>query len=505
MNKRLWITLCATVLISAFISTPAHATGQWTPETQVTAVGQTTTQAPQLLSGSDSSLTSLTVETVNSVYSILSRRSTDGGATWSTPTLLSATGVAATDLSVLRLTTGVYVIAWAEASGASNVNRIRLTTSANNGQTWTTTLTVSDAGSNPWAANEPHLAQFGVNDVAIGFQQSDGANNIAVVRQSGSNIQSWTAGRRLSATGSDAKHVTPVVNSNGDIVVSWVLLTGSTKQSQIAGSTNWSNVTTLSGYPTSGMADREPAVVATSTGSFVVLWADANASSGPSYTIKSRKSSDVAQTWSSSVNVSATSYPEAITAVATPDGEVTAVWGMGTGGYTYLESSHSSAASTTWQTPLGLTTASVNGQYYTNPHLALSSNGTLGVSFSQNVNSTSAPAFLTSSTNGSSWDGNAVNVSSWMTSPASLGQISVTALNGQGFAVSWQTLNTFNPAAGLVRVNDWLAPSPTPAPSPAPSLAETGFSAGALPLISGALLAGGVLFLLMSARTRTRR
>jgi hypothetical protein len=500
MNKRLWLTLCVSVLISAFISTPAHATGPWTPETQVTAAGQTTTQAPQILSGSDSSLTSLTVETVNSVYSILSRRSTDGGATWSTPTLLSASGVATADLSVLRLTSGVFVIAWAEASGASGVNQIRLRTSSDNGVTWSAARTISDAEPNPWAANEPHLAQFGLSEVAIGFQQSDGTNNIAVVRHSGSNIQSWTAGRRLSATGSDAKHVTPVVNSNGDILVSWVLVTSSTKQSQIAGSTNWSNVTTLSSFPTGGMDDREPAVVATSAGAFVVLWSDANASSQASYTIKTRKSSDVAQTWSSSVNVSATSYPEAITAVATPDGEVTAVWGMGTGGYTFLQSSHSSSASTTWQTPVTFT-ASLTGQYYNNPHLALSSNGTLGVTFSQNVSSTTSPAFITSSTNGSSWDGTAVSLSGWMSGSESLGQTSVTALNGQGFAVSWQTLNTYNPDAGFVRVNDWLAPAPTPAPS----LAATGFSAAALPLISGALLAGGVLFLFMSAQTRTRR
>jgi hypothetical protein len=502
MNKRLWLTLCVTVLISAFISTPAQATGPWTPETQVTAAGQTTTQAPQILRGSDSSLTSLTVETVNSVYSILSRRSTDGGATWSTPTLLSATGVATAGLSVLRLTSGVFVIAWAEASGASNVNRIRLTTSADNGQTWTTTRTVSDADSNPWPANEPHLAQFGLNDVAIGFQQSDGSNNIAVVRNSSSSFQNWSAGRRLSATGSDAKHVTPVVNSNGDIVVSWVLLTGPTKQSQIAGSTNWSNVTTLSSFPTGGLADREPAVVATSLGTFVVLWADPNGSSGPSFTVKARKSSDVGQSWSTAVDVSFTAYPEAITAVATPDGEVTAVWDMGTGGYTYLQSSHSSAASTTWQAPVTFT-ASATGQYYNNPHLALSSDGTLGVSFSQNVGSTSAPAFLTSSTNGTSWDGTADTVSGWMSGSESLGQTSVTAMNSQGFAVSWQTLNTFNPAAGFVRVNDWSAPPPSP--SPAPSLATTGFSAGALPLLSGALLAGGVLFLFVSARTRPRR
>lgn len=500
MNKRLWLTLCVTVLISAFISTPAHATGPWTPETQVTAAGQTTTQAPQILSGSDSSLTSLTVETVNSVYSILSRRSTDGGATWSTPALLSATGIATADLSVLRLTSGIFVIAWAEASGASNVNRIRLTTSADNGQTWTTTLTVSDAGSNPWAANEPHLAQFGLSEVAIGFQQSDGTNNIAVVRHSGSNIQSWTAGRRLSATGSDAKHVTPVVNSNGDIVVSWVLVTGSTKQSQIAGSANWNNVTTLSSYPTGGPPDRTPVVVATTSGAFVVLWSDANASTSPLFTTKARKSSDVAQTWTTAVNVSATSYPDGITAIATPDGEVTVMWGMGTGGYTYLQSSHSSSGATSWQSPVDLT-ASTTGQYYTNPHLSLSSDGTLGASFSQNVSSTTSPAFITSSTNGSSWNGTAVSVSGWMTSPESLGQTSVTALNGQGFAVSWQTLNTSNPAAGFVRVNDWLAPPP----SPDPSLAETGFSAGALPFISGALLAGGVLFLFMSARTRTQR
>ena len=500
MNKRLWLSICVSVLITAFISSPAQAIGTWTPETQVTATGATTTQAPQLLSGSDSSLTSLTVETVNSVYSILSRRSVDGGATWSSPTTLSAAGIAATDLSVLRLTNGVFVAAWAEASGASNVNRIRLTTSLDNGQTWTATRTVSDAGTNPWPADEPHLAQYGSSEVAIGFQQSDGTDTIAVVRNSSSNMQAWSAGRRLSTAGSNAKHVTPVVNSNNDIVVSWVLITGSTKQSQIAGSTNWSNVTTLSSFPTAGMPDRTPAVVATTTGDFVVLWSDANASSAANYTTMSRKSSDVAQTWSTAVSVSSTAFADGITAIATPDGEVTAAWSMSTGGYTYLQSSHSSSAASSWQTPVTFT-STVTGQYFNNPHFALSSDGTLGVTYSQNVNSTSAPAYLTSSTNGSSWNGTADTVSSWMSGSESLGQTAVTALNGQGFAVSWQTLNTFNPAAGYVRVNGWLAPTP----SPAPSLPATGFSAGVLSLFSGALVAGGVLILFMSARIRFRR
>lgn len=502
MNKRFWLSLCVSVLITVFISSPAHAIGTWAPVSQVTASGATTTQAPQLLSGNDSSLTALTVETVNSVYSVLSRRSTDGGSTWSIPTTLSTTGIAASDLSVLRLTNGVFVAAWAEASGASNVNRIRLTTSSDNGQTWTAARTVSDAGTNPWPADEPHLAQYGSSEVAIGFQQSDGTNNIAVVRNSSSNMQAWSAGRRLSASGSDAKHVTPVVNSNNGIVVSWVLVTGSTKQSQIAGSTNWSNVTTLSSFPTAGQSDRTPSVVATASGDFVVLWSDANASSGANYTTMSRKSSDVAQTWSTAVSVSSTAFADGITAIATPDGEVTAAWSMSTGGYTTVQSSHSSSAASSWQTPITLT-PSVTGQFFVSPQLAMSSDGTLGIVYTQIVFSTYSPAYLTSSTNGSSWIGSADTVTSWMSGTTSLGQTSLTALNGQGFAVSWQTLTSFNPGSGFVRLNNWIAPAPSPTPSP--SLPATGFSLGVLPLVGAALIGIGFFFTLLTARSKSRR
>ena len=225
--------LCTTLLLMLSPAV-ALAVPSWSVVTQVTAPGATTTQAPQFLSGTDGSITAITAETVSSISTILARHSTDGGTTWGSPVTLSAPGIASSDVAAIRLNNGHFAVAWAEASGASNVNHIRLITSSNNGLTWSTPQTISTAGSNPYAANKPHLAAVGSADIAVGYQQSDGSNDIAMVRNSASQLQSWTQAVSLSVAGSNAKFVTPVVNSAGDIVVSWVLVASdSTKQTKL--------------------------------------------------------------------------------------------------------------------------------------------------------------------------------------------------------------------------------------------------------------------------------
>lgn len=526
------LTLVITVLAAVFLAVtstlPANAVNTWTSDTQVTASGQTTTQPPQILSGSDGSLTALTVETVNSVYSVLARRSTDGGTTWGSPTVLSATGIATQDLNVLKLSTGVFVAAWAEASGTSNVTRIRLTTSTDNGQSWTATGTVSTAGSNAWAAKAPHLAQFGLNDVAIGFSQNNGSNDIATVRTSSSSIQAWNPSHALSVPSSDASHVVPVVNTNGDVVVSWVLTaSNSTKQAQIAGSSSWSTVTTLSSYAVGGI-DSAPAVVALPSGAFVALWADPSAASNPNFTVMAATTTDVAQTWSTADAVSGTAFPNSITAIATPDGHVTAVWTMGTGGYTYLESSHSSAASspspssssssspssssssssssspspTSWQTPVAVS-PSVTGQFYVDPQLALSPDGTLALAFVQSVNGTYSAGYSLSSDNGISWPNGLGSLSSWLMSPLSVNAVSISPLSTSGFAYSWQTLTSNNPYQGFVRA--W-GPAPSSGSStPAPTLPATGGNLWMIALLGAAFIGSGVIFWGITSFTRRRR
>ena len=223
-------------------------------------------------------------------------------------------------------------MAWAEASGASNVNHIRLITSSNNGLTWSTPQTISTAGSNPYPANKPHLAALGSADIAMGYQQSDGSNDIAMVRNSASQLQSWTQAVSLSVAGSNAKFVTPVVNSAGDIVVSWVLVASdSTKQTQIAGSSNWSAVTTLTSHAVTGNTNI-PVCVALPTGDFVVLWANPTSSNNPNFQVTAQTSTDAGATWGSAVALSIQSFPNYISSVVTPDGGISAPWSIGTGG-----------------------------------------------------------------------------------------------------------------------------------------------------------------------------
>ncbi|MDH6532409.1 hypothetical protein M2119_000646 [Aurantimicrobium minutum] len=528
---RTFSTMLGAALLVLTFAMPASATASWTPVTVLNASGSTTSQAPQFLSGSDGSLTAITVETVNSVYSVLARRSSDGGATWSSPVALSASGIASSDATAVRLNNGHFAVAWAEASGPSAVNQIRLISSSDNGASWSTTQTISTAGSNAYAATKPHLAAFGVSEVAVGFQQSDGTHDRALVRTSSSSLQSWTQGQTLSATGSDAQFVTPVVNSQGAVVVSWILVASdSTKQTQVAGSSNWNTVTTLTSFAIGGIA-RVPAVVALPTGAFVVLWADPDAASNPNFVVTAQKSSDAGLTWDVGIGISSAAFPNEITAVVTPEGGISAAWSMGTGGYTYIQSSYSSPTASPSPSPSSSSSSSPSssssstptstgagiswtplvdvspvgtGQFYTNPQLAVSPDGTVAMVLVQNVNSTISTGFAESTDNGVTWPQGVGSLSSWLSSPITVGAVSIHALTGQGFAYGWQTLSNNNPATSYVRTYGWVASS-SPSSTPAPTLPATGSVLWTTGLLSVAFFGSGLIFWAVTARSRSRR
>lgn len=532
---RTFTTMMGTALLVLAFAMPASATASWTPVTGLNASGSTTAQAPQFLSGSDGSLTAITVETVNSVYSVLARKSSDGGATWSAPVTLSATGITSSDATVVLLNNGHFAVAWAEASGASAVNQIRLISSSDNGASWSTAQTISTASGNAYAANKPHLAAFGAADVAVGFQQSDSFNDRAIVRTSSSSLQSWTQGQTLSAVGSDAQFVTPVVNSQGDIVVSWILVASdSTKQTQVAGSSNWNTVTTLTSYAVGGIV-RVPSVVALPTGAFVVLWADPDSASSPNFVVTAQKSSDAGATWDVGVGISSAAFPNEITAVVTPEGGITAAWSMGTGGYTYIQSSYSSPTASPSPSPSSSSSSSPSsspsssssstptstgagiswtplvdvspvgtGQFYFNPQLAVSPDGKVAMALVQNVNSTISTGFAESADNGLSWPQGVGSLSSWLSSPVTVGAVSIHALTSQGFAFGWQTLSNNNPGNSFVRTYGWVASS-SPSSTPAPTLPATGSFLWTTGLLSVAFFGSGLLFWAVAARSRSRR
>ena len=532
MNKpthRFTLLLAVVAALGSVLFFPhiATATPTWTDDTQITANGATTNQAPLFLSGSDGSITAITVETVSSTYSVLARRSIDGGVTWGAPTLLSASGVASADATVVKLNNGHFAVAFAEASGTPGVNQIRLVTSSNNGLTWGSAQTISTAGGAAHAATHPHLAAFGTTELVVGFQQSDGAHDRAIVRYSQSQLQSWTQGQTLSASGSDARFVTPVVNATGDVVVSWILVaSGNTQQTQIAGSSNWLTVTTLTSNAVAGVP-HVPAVVALPTGAFVVLWADPDLN--PSYTVTARISSNAGSTWDVGIPISSTAFPNEITAVVTADGGIAAAWSMGTGGYTYIQTSYSSPTSTpspspsaspsssssaspwptttgagsAWSTPLNIS-PSVTGQFYTNPQLALSPDGKVAMVLKQNVSSTFATGSSVSTDNGATWPQGVQSITSWQSSPTSISSVSLVALTGQGFIYGWQTTSNGNPDKGFVRVYGWEASSSSSS-TPAPTLPATGSVLWATGLLSIAFFGSGLIFWAVTARSRARR
>ena len=518
-------TIIGLTLATILMATPSIAVASWGSQTQLSSTGQATTQAPQFLIGNDGTIFAFYISEVSGMTKILSRSSTNGGTSWGTPFVVNADGANSSELDTIKLPNGTFVLAWTQTpiSGAS---RVALTSSPDSGNTWTQINVVSTASNSSWAAQSPTLAALGNSEVALGFRQSDGSNNRAMIRTSDSNLQNWDQGHVLSAQGNNAENVTPVVNANGEIVVSWILTdpnsTPNTHVAQVAGSSdriNWSPTTTLSSHAVSGNP-KIPVVVALPSGAFVALWCDPSAPTNPTFTVKSLTSTDAGTSWGLPVDISTSSYPDDISALVTPDGFITAVWGAGTGGYTNLESSHSSPSTssptpspsssssaspsggTSWQAPVVITQA-VTGQYYTSPQLSLSPDGTLAMTFEQTVNSTSSAGFAFSSDNGVSWPQGVGTVSSWLSAPVTLGEVSIQALSGQGFIFGWQTLSNSNPQSAYTRVYGWVENSTSPSPTAAPTLSATGFTPLPLAILSaGFLLTGLVMWTVTSWRRR---
>jgi hypothetical protein len=121
--------------------------------------------------------------------SIYATRSTNAGATWSTPTVISTAGEESTAPMIESGATGDVRIAWMETSGGANVDawNTLFRSSTDGGRTWSSSVRISDATS-----GAPYKS-------AAGYAEVYGDYGEMAITNTGKTIATW--GEGISYTG----------------------------------------------------------------------------------------------------------------------------------------------------------------------------------------------------------------------------------------------------------------------------------------------------------------
>ncbi|MBH0116988.1 exo-alpha-sialidase [Salinibacterium sp. NG253] len=290
---------------------------------------------PQALSaaGAEVSTPELAVApdgTVVSVWSIgatgdrmvQSRRSTDGGVSWSEPTSLSSPADNVYDWDIIAGADSSFVAVWSMESGSEN--RAYVSTSNDQGESWTEPVALSGAGAGA-RSGAPAVGEAPDGSLTAVWAQGFDPSVVQASTSSDHGL-TWSEPVNLSAAAGSAADARVTMASDGSQVVTWsqaALLGAELIQASRShdGGATWSAPINLS---TAGALKHD--VVAASDGSLAVVWTfqfDSNR-----FVIQATTSVDAGASWATPQAISWESeladWPRV---VVTPDDSFSALWG----------------------------------------------------------------------------------------------------------------------------------------------------------------------------------
>jgi LPXTG-motif cell wall-anchored protein len=451
-------------------------------------------QPPSIASSDDGSITAVVG---TSTGGVVAERSTDGGATWSTPTRLSTVGVVASNGSVVTLDDGTLGATWQEASGASGVDVIRASRSLDSGLTWQPSLLVSTGTTIGEEAVEPSIGTAPMGSATITWSQRDTygelhAHEALVFGYSGVAVVASPLGPHNDG---DASYVKSFYDGQGHWVFTWV--SHDSNGYHTLAYVDGHAPTELSEYP---MTQPRPASIArTRDGVFVVVFSNPDSASSPHFNIVASSSFDFGATWSAPVCVSSSSasssspspspspssspaptcsysqfarYPTVLTLA---NGNLLATWTLSTPGYSLIQSSQGDSTGQHWSVPANVS-PSVNFTYHYVSNLVQEADGTLVSVWTFGSGGSTRVLLNTSHDNGSNW-GDPLSITSDIASPG-VSATTAIALRGGGVGLAWLQEETPNPSQALFRSFGWTSqPSPSSSGSSTPT-ATPGVASG---------------------------
>ena len=306
----------------------AVAEGSWTTPTDLSIAGEYA-DGSQIASSADGTKLAATWRRYDSgIFIVQAATSTDSGATWNTPILLSAIGGTASSSQIASSADGTKLTAtWYRYDGSTYI--VQAATSTDSGATWNTAIDLSLAGQH---AFDPQIASSADGTkLTATWSRYDGSTYIVQAATSTDSGATWPLPANvvnLSAIGGSAHY--PRIASSADgtkLTATWMWDNGFRWIVQAATSTDsgatWNRAIDLS------LADHHavyPQIASSADGT--KLTATWYRSDGSNWIVQAASSTNSGATWNTVIDLSAAgsdaSFPQI---VSSADGtKLTAVW-----------------------------------------------------------------------------------------------------------------------------------------------------------------------------------
>ena len=343
----------ACALFSATAPAAAATPGTWSTPVSVSVAGQIAENQQIVTDGT--TITTTWQQYDGADYRVHASSSTDGGATWSTPSIVSEAGEDAYNPQVA--TDGTRITLTWQRYDVSLITRIQTSSSIDGGVNWSPPVTVSDTGGGEY---RPQVVTDGTT-ITIAWRGYDGMYDVIQTSSSINGGTTWSLPVNLSDTGEDADDP-QVVTDGTTITTTWQRSDGSNDRiqasSSINGGTTWSTPVTLSGV---GQDALDPQVATDGT-TITTTW---NIYDGSNDRIQASSSINDGTTWSTPVTLSGGDAYEP--QVVTDGTTITITWSRYDGTTEGIQAASSADGGITWSTPVDLSDASWNA---TEPQVA---------------------------------------------------------------------------------------------------------------------------------------
>jgi len=304
----------------------------WSVPVDLSAAGQPAFM-PQISAASDNSLTAVWRRSNGSRTVIQSSSSLDGGATWSTPVDLSEASRNSTTPQIAIADDGTRTVVWRRSTGGNQF--IQSSSSTDGGATWSVPVDLSATGQD---SDTPQISAAPDNSLTAVWERSDGSNIIVQASTSSDGGATWSSAVNLSAAGGDAEQAHVSIAPDGLRTVVWQRDNGAERIIQVSTSVDdgltWSPPTDVSA---AGGDARQPQLSVAPDNTLIAIWARNN---GSDRVLQASHSVDQGATWSAATDISVAGGNVARPQIAAAaDSNFITVWDYDTGPDETIQSS----------------------------------------------------------------------------------------------------------------------------------------------------------------------